>query len=291
MDTDVTSGIIYFFTSGTPPQLFTLDPLTGQGTLVSNISGPGSGANAMAVHPSGAIYLASVGPNLYSLDRATGQTTWLGSINNMPNGFIFDMTSDSAGYLWLSLDDFSSPVYRLFRVDLSTSTATEMATWSTPHSGLAVGIVCVPEIYCTAKTNSLGCLPALGTAGIPAANADKGFTITASNVRNARLGILLHGVSGPAALPFAGGLLCVSPPLKRTPSVTSGGNSPPAVDCSGSWSFDFNAYLWSKLPKDDAVNAPPYPFPPGTVVNCQWWGRDAPGNAALTAGVEFTLCP
>jgi hypothetical protein len=33
-------------------------------------------------------------------------------------------------------------------------------------------------------------------------------------------------------------------------------------------------------------------FPPaGTQYNVQWWGRDVFGNAALTPGLEFTLCP
>jgi hypothetical protein len=132
-------------------------------------------------------------------------------------------------------------------------------------------------------------LPAIAGGGIPSASAGCCFEVSATNVRNNRLGILLYGTSGRAALPFQGGTLCVAPPLKRTHQIRSGGTPAPAQDCSGRWALDFNAFLAGTLFQDPSVVTPA--FPAGTVLNCQWWGRDTPGNAALTDAIEFELCP
>jgi hypothetical protein len=147
-----------------------------------------------------------------------------------------------------------------------------------------------PTVYCTAKINSLGCTPTIGFTGTPSATAGSGFTVTGSNVINNKNGLLFYGTTGQASIPFQGGTLCVKVPVKRTGSTNSAGNPPPN-DCSGLFSIDMNAF---------AVSAgPPTPLPaltvPGTVVDCQWWGRDpgfaAPDNTTLTDALEYTVGP
>jgi len=158
-----------------------------------------------------------------------------------------------------------------------------------PYSGIAIGPGCVPAVYCTSKPNSVGCLPSISGFGYPSTSAPRGFTISAKNVRNNKVGLLLYGTNGRLALPFLGGTLCVAQPFKRGPSTSSGGSHWPAIDCSGTWSMDFNTFL---RPSAETYGAPTPPnFLPGTVVNCQWWGRDGPLDAALTDALEFELCP
>jgi hypothetical protein len=84
--------------------------------------------------------------------------------------------------------------------------------------------------------------------------------------------------------------LCVKSPIKRTPGTNTFGNPPPN-DCSGVPSIDMNLFAvggggGTPLPELTVV---------GTVVDCQWWGRDpgfvAPNNTMLSNGLEYTVCP
>jgi len=148
-----------------------------------------------------------------------------------------------------------------------------------------------PIIYCTAKVNSLGCLPAIGSTGTPSATAGSGFTVTGSNVRNNKAGLLFYGKTGQNSQPFQGGTLCVATPIKRTPVVNSGGNPAPANDCSGVYSIDMNLFAVGGLggSPDPALQVQ------GTVIDCQWWGRDpgfpAPNDTTLSNGLEYTVGP
>ena len=101
---------------------------------------------------------------------------------------------------------------------------------------------------------------------------------------------MFYGITGRATLPFQGGTLCVKAPVKRTAVMGSGGTPPPVDDCSGVFVIDMNAFAHSA--------GPPVPLPAlsvaGTMVNCQWWGRDqgfpAPDNTTLTDGLEYAVC-
>ncbi len=137
-----------------------------------------------------------------------------------------------------------------------------------------------PITYCTAKVNSLGCLPAIGHVGTPTISGPDDFHVTASNVVSNGTGMLFWG-HGPNNVPFKGGILCVAPPHIRTIMQDSGGNPPPP-DCSGSYSFHFSqAYMASK-----SIAA-------GMQLYAQYWSRDpgfaSPNNVGLTEALELTI--
>ncbi len=76
--------------------------------------------------------------------------------------------------------------------------------------------------------------------------------------------------------------MCVANPLRRTPSLNSGGSLPPANDCSGQLNYDLNARIASGV--DPALQS-------GVAVWCQYWSRDPQGPSAtsLTNALTFTI--
>jgi hypothetical protein len=147
------------------------------------------------------------------------------------------------------------------------------------------------DIYCTAKTNSLNCLPAIYTNENSSASATSGFTITSLGVLNNKPGLLLYGTTGRAEIPFQGGFLCVNAPVRRTSGVNSGGTPPPANDCSGAFAIDMNSFAAGLL----GGNPHPDLRVPGTLVCVQWWGRDPgfayPNNTQLSRAAQYFVCP
>jgi hypothetical protein len=166
------------------------------------------------------------------------------------------------------------------------------ASFATINGIQIKGTVCCssPFTYCTAKVNSLGCLPAIHSFGQASATQGYGFAVIGVNVRNQKSGLLFYGVSGQAGTPFQNGTLCVASPVKRTPPVTSGGSALPANNCSGIYSMDMNSFAVGALGGTPLAGL----TIPGTTVNCQWWGRDsgfaAPNNTTLTDGLQYTVC-
>ncbi|HUR27147.1 MAG TPA: hypothetical protein VM509_03105 [Planctomycetota bacterium] len=146
-----------------------------------------------------------------------------------------------------------------------------------------------PVSYCTAKVNSLGCLPTINFTGTPSTVATSGFTITSTQVRNQKPGLLIYTASGRSAVPFQGGTLCVAPPVRRSIPLNSNGSPLPVNDCSGVYSIDMNAFSHGVLGGTPAA----YLTVTGTVVDTQFWGRDpgfpAPNNSTLSAALEYTL--
>jgi hypothetical protein len=141
-----------------------------------------------------------------------------------------------------------------------------------------------PAVYCTAKTNSLACVPQIGWQGIPSASSASGFTVSVSNTLNQHQGVLFYGTSGSNAAPWLGGTLCVHAPLHRTPLQNSGGAALPIEDCSGTFAFDFNA--WTASGVDASLFA-------GQHVRAQYFSRDPSSSfqVNVTDALDFVLEP
>ncbi len=151
-----------------------------------------------------------------------------------------------------------------------------------------------PVAYCTGKINSAGCTPAIGSTGTMSATATSGFILSATNELNNKVGLVLYSEFGRDASPFGtGGILCVKAPTRRSKGFNSGGNAPPAIDCTGVFSIDFNAFARGLL--GTPPNPAAYLSLQGQVVTAQFWGRDpgypAPDNFSLSNGLEFTVGP
>lgn len=144
--------------------------------------------------------------------------------------------------------------------------------------------------YCTAKTNSLGCIPAIAGVGVPSASSGSGFVVSAAGMRNNKAALLFYGSSGRSSNPFQGGWMCVAAPVRRTVGVNSGGN-PLGDDCSGLPALDLNAFAIGSLGGHPA----PFLAIPGSLIDCQFWGRDdgfpTPDNTSLSDALEFMLRP
>ena len=139
-----------------------------------------------------------------------------------------------------------------------------------------------PTVYCSAKSNSFGCLPEIGHQGDCSATSPNPFLVRAVEILPNKTGILFYG-TGEASTPFQGGTRCVGT-FKRTPATNSGsGGSPP---CSGILSYDFNARIRSGA--DPALV-------PGRMVYAQFYYRD-PGDPSgfgtgLSDGLRFGIAP
>jgi hypothetical protein len=146
-----------------------------------------------------------------------------------------------------------------------------------------------PQTHCTAKTNSCGTVPELVTVGTSSASASSGFVIDALNARGGnRVGLLIYTDKGrrvPAISFGVGGLLCIQAPIRRGYPQLSGGT---AGLCDGHFALDLNAFAAGLT----IGNPQPFLSLPGTIVNCQFWGRDTFMHGDfLTGGLEYTVLP
>ncbi len=136
--------------------------------------------------------------------------------------------------------------------------------------------------YCVGKVNSLGCTPAIGASGVASASSGLAFQITCSELVNQKNGLLFYS-HRPIAVLFQGGTLCVESPTVRTPPQNSGGAASGA-NCSGAFSFDFNAWFASGI--DPALAA-------GAEIYAQHWSRDpaSPSKTGLSNALRFVVNP
>lgn len=148
-------------------------------------------------------------------------------------------------------------------------------------SAYVFSIASEAEVYCTAKVNSLGCLPQIEFFGAPSITSASPFLVTVRQVLNNKVGVSYYGLNGRAAVPFQGGTRCVALPVKRTGSQVSAGN-PGASDCSGFYSVDFNARIQSGIDPNLVL---------GAQVNQQFWSRDGgvASGTGLSDAIEFVI--
>jgi len=210
------------------------------------------------------------GSDVFLRDRLTGSTTLLSLDTNGTQG-----KSDS-GDPSMSSDAryiaFSSAASNLVANDTNSDEDVFLRDRGIPP----------PTTYCTAKINSLGCTPTIGWSGSPSLSGPDNFHVTATNVLNRKLGIMIWS-GARASVPLYGGTRCVASPIIRTPGQNSGGNPPP-TDCSGTYSFHFTqSYMSSHV------------LQVGSTVCAQFWSRDpgfsVPNAIGLTNGLEFVIAP
>jgi hypothetical protein len=105
-----------------------------------------------------------------------------------------------------------------------------------------VGTPLPPSIYCTAKTNSQGCLPEMSAQGTPTLSGADDFTVTVSKAINNKPCLFLWGKKALRQFAF-GSFLCIAPPTIRTPLSLTDGTAGPD-DCTGTATFAFtHAYM------------------------------------------------
>jgi hypothetical protein len=267
--------------------LYVVDHTTGAATKIAPLQTPTGGiVNAFAIDSTGQAWATasdSFGQGLYLLDLVSGGLSFRGYLNGIPKGVV-DMDFDSKGRLWACVALNGSQLQGIHTIDLKTLVATQVSH-GFPYVGISFAPGCVSETYCLGKKNSIGCIPRMTIAG-QVSQTQIGAIINVTGVRSDASGLLLFGLNGRAATPLqGGGVLCVAPPLFRTPLGTGRQNPYPwNGTCANAWSMDMSLYLASQPM-----------LPAGTVVNCQWWGRDpgfsAPDNVSVSNGVEFAVCP
>ena len=74
--------------------------------------------------------------------------------------------------------------------------------------------------FCTAKTSSQGLQPKISSVGAPSYGA-QGFSIELTAAVPAKVSLAIVSAVGPASQPFAGGTLCVQPPINRLPALVT----------------------------------------------------------------------
>ncbi|MEY2746845.1 MAG: Serine/threonine-protein kinase PrkC [Planctomycetota bacterium] len=135
--------------------------------------------------------------------------------------------------------------------------------------------------YCSAKTTSAGCVPAIAGEGLASVGSSNSFVVSATQIAPGVNGVLTWSRM-PASTPFAGGTMCVGSPVWRSWILSAQPPGGPA--CSGILQFPFTTERMA------ASN-----LAAGDVVHLQVWTRDngyaPPANWGMTQGLRVTLVP
>ena len=141
-----------------------------------------------------------------------------------------------------------------------------------------------PTVYCSGKTNSLGCVPTIGATGSPTLTGADDFVVSSLNNVNGTFGILMWGTA-PANNPMWGGTLCITSQSLVFPVLKSGGSgAPTGFDCSGAFSLPLTQSWLAGTG-----------LSPGDPLFVQFIGRDpgfpTPNAIALSDALTFTIKP
>jgi hypothetical protein len=139
-----------------------------------------------------------------------------------------------------------------------------------------------PTTYCTGKVHSGGCAPRMTWSGTPTLSGADDFVLRANLALDGMAGKFIWSFA-PQATPFAGGNLCIAPPIVRGPMLNSGGIGT-ATNCSGVFSWPVShAAMQSNQ------------WLPGQIVYAQAWGRDVnsafPEKSQLSDAIVFQVLP
>jgi len=201
-----------------------------------------------------------------------GQPNWFGAIDTATGQSLWQLPFASVG----THNELSWSNEAVFSPDGNVAYFTTRFTSNGAPGRLWAVRIAEGGVYCTPKVNSCGTLPYIGSTGAPSSSSSSGFTVSATDTRALKAGLLLYTDSGPGNTPFSGGVLCINTaPLKRSVAVVD--TSGTAGQCNGTLSIDMNAFAVGAL----GGNPLPSLTVPGTQVNCQFWGRDTLANGAL----------
>ncbi len=142
-----------------------------------------------------------------------------------------------------------------------------------------------PTAYGSPVAHSVGCGVMLSGSGTPSVTDPNPFLIQGTGAINQNLGTLWFSQNS-AFTPFIGETLFLAMPAFRTAPIFSGGNPVPPQDCSGVFSFDFNALIQGGT----------IPFlQAGTQISAQLFFRDVNDpqgfGMGTSNGIRFTICP
>ena len=146
--------------------------------------------------------------------------------------------------------------------------------------GIALLLQGTTSSYCVGKLNSAGCVPSIGTNGLPPSISSADFRVSCILALNQKSGLMFFG-RRPLATPFQGGTLCVGLPTTRTTLSNSGG-SLSGSNCTGTYDFAFDSATLAAL----SLSA-------GDQIFCQWWMRDpaSPSTTGLSNALVVTFEP
>jgi hypothetical protein len=150
-----------------------------------------------------------------------------------------------------------------------------------PFYGVYLSNAPAPTLYCTAKTNSQGCVPYISASGPgPCLSVGDDLHIVARNTIEDTSGALIWSLS-QASTPFAGGTLCIGP---ASTILTTRKADHIGSPCGGSFDFALRrSYLLNQ-----GLSA-------GTTLYAQIISRDPgfapPNNVGLTDALAITIAP